>query len=137
LRVSELANLKKDNIPWQERRLIIYGKGGPCGKKTKRRILPMSERIRGLIDHHFAEHNNAGMTARTGQRVVKQVANRAGISKPVTPHVLRHRYSVSCIKKGISTRALTALLGHDRLATTEIYLNLSPEDAIREFQNKW
>jgi len=39
--------------------------------------------------------------------------------------------------KGISTRALQSLLGHDRLATTEIYLNLSPEDAIREFLNKW
>ena len=38
LRVSEFANLKKDNIQWQERRLIIYGKGGPYGKKTKRRM---------------------------------------------------------------------------------------------------
>ena len=38
---------------------------------------------------------------------------------------------------GLSTRALQALLGHDRLTTTEIYLNLSPEDAIREFLNKW
>ncbi|MFH0924471.1 MAG: site-specific integrase, partial [bacterium] len=57
--------------------------------------------------------------------------------KPVTPHVLRHTFSVNCIKKGISTRALMSLLGHDRLTTTELYLNLSPEDAIREFQNKW
>ena len=38
LRVSEFANLKKDKIQWQERRLIIYGKGGPYGKKTKRRM---------------------------------------------------------------------------------------------------
>jgi integrase/recombinase XerD len=137
LRVSELANLKKDNILWQERRLVIYGKGGPYGKKTKRRILPMTDRIRRLIEYHFAEHNDTGMTARTIQRIVKEVANKAGISKLVTPHVLRHTFSVNCIKKGISTRALMSLLGHDRLATTEIYLNLSPEDAIREFQNKW
>jgi len=40
-------------------------------------------------------------------------------------------------QKGISTRTLQTLLGHDRLATTEIYLNLSPEDAIRDFLNKW
>mgnify|MGYP001606388215 CR=1 FL=1 len=65
------------------------------------------------------------------------MANKAGIPKLVTPHVLRHTYSVSCIKKGISTRSLMTLLGHDRLATTEIYLNLSSEDALREFQNKW
>jgi integrase/recombinase XerD len=104
LRVSELALLKKDNIQWQERRLIIYGKGGPYGKKTKRRILPMTDRIRRLIEYHFAEHNGTGMTARTIQRIVKQVANKAGISKLVTPHVLRHTFSVNCIKKGISTR---------------------------------
>ena len=40
-------------------------------------------------------------------------------------------------REGISTRALQSLLGHDRLTTTEIYLNLSPEDAIREFLEKW
>ena len=41
--------------------------------------------------------------------------------KKVSPHVLRHTFAVNCIKKGISTRALQSLLGHDRLATTEIY----------------
>jgi len=137
LRVSEFTHLTKENIQWQERRLMIYGKGGPYGKKSKRRIIPMTDRVRRLIDHHFAEHDNMGMSIRTIQRIVKEVANKAGISKPVTPHVLRHTFSVNCIKKGISTRALMALLGHDRLTTTEIYLNLSPEDAIREFQNKW
>ncbi len=45
----------------------------------------MTDRIRRLIDHHFAEHNNAGMSSRTIQRIVKEVANRAGISKLVTP----------------------------------------------------
>jgi integrase/recombinase XerD len=136
LRVSEFAHLIKENIQWQERRLIIYGKGGPYGKKTKRRVLPMSDRVRRLIEYHFAEHNNTDMSVRTIQRIVKQVANKAGIPKTITPHVLRHTFSVNCIKKGISTRALMTLLGHDRLTTTELYLNLSPEDAIREFQNK-
>lgn len=124
-------------MQWQERRLVIHGKGGPYGKKSKRRILPMTERVRRLIEYHFAEHENVGSSARTIQRVVKRVANRAGVSKPVTSHVLRHTFSVNCIRKGISTRALMALLGHDRLVTTELYLNLSPEDAIREFQQKW
>ncbi|RLE08532.1 phage integrase family protein [Candidatus Aerophobetes bacterium] len=137
LRLSEFANLKKENIQWQERRLVIYGKGGPYGKKTKRRIIPMTERVRRLFEYHFAENNEIGMSKRTIERIVKKVANKAGISKPVSPHVLRHTFSVNCIKKGISTRALQYFLGHDRLTTTEIYLNLSPEDAIREFLNKW
>lgn len=137
LRVSELSNLAKDNIQWQERRLVIYGKGGPYGKKTKRRVIPMTERVRLVLERHFAFENTIGISVRTIQYTVKRIANRAGISKPVTPHVLRHTFSVTCIKKGISTRALMQLLGHDRLSTTELYLNLSPEDAIREFRDKW
>jgi len=137
LRLSEFANLSKDNIQWQERRLVIYGKGGPYGKKTKRRIIPMTERVRKLMEYHFAENNSIGATRRTVARTVKKVADKAGISKPVSPHVLRHTFSVNCIKKGISTRALQTLLGHDRLTTTELYLNLSPEDATREFLDKW
>ncbi|MFQ5868226.1 MAG: tyrosine-type recombinase/integrase, partial [bacterium] len=109
----------------------------PYGKKTKRRIIPMTERVRRLLEYHFAENNNTGMVKRTVARIVKKVADKAGIAKPVSPHVLRHTFSVNCIKKGISTRALQTLLGHDRLTTTEIYLNLSPEDAIHEFLNKW
>lgn len=137
LRLSEFADPKKDNIQWQERRLVIYGKGGPYAKKTKRRIMPMTGRLRKLMDYHFAENNSIGITKRTIARTVKKVTDKAGISKSVSPHVLRHTFSVNCIKKGLSTRALQTLLGHDRLTTTEIYLNLSPEDAIREFLNKW
>jgi len=137
LRLSEFADLKIDNIQWQERRLVIYGKGGPYGKKSKRRIIPMTVRVRRLLEYHFAENNSTGVTKRTVARIVKTVADKAGISKPVSPHVLRHTFAVHCIKKGISTRALQTLLGHNSLITTELYLNLSPEDAIKEFLNKW
>ncbi len=137
LRVSELTELTRNHIQWQERRLVIYGKGGPYGQKSKRRVLPMTERVRAYLEHHFAFEETLGISIRTIQRSVKRVANRAGLSKPVTPHVLRHTFSVTCIKKGISTRALMQFLGHERLSTTELYLNLSPEDAIREFEDKW
>ena len=137
MRLSELAGLTKENIQWQERRLVIHGKGGPYGKKSKRRIIPMTDRVRRLIEYHFTENDTTAISARTIERIVKKVANRAGTPKPVSPHVLRHTFSVNCIKKGISTRALQTLLGHDRLTTTEIYLNLSPEDAIRDFLSKW
>jgi integrase/recombinase XerD len=97
----------------------------------------MTDRVRRLIEYHFTEHEDIGMSKRTIERIVKKVANKAGIAKSVSPHVLRHTFSVNCIRKGISTRALQSFLGHDRLTTTEIYLNLSLEDAIREFLNKW
>lgn len=97
----------------------------------------MTERLRRLFEYHFTENNTIGLSKRRIERIVKEVANKAGISKPVSPHVLRRIFSVNCIKKGMSTRALQTLLGHDRLTITEIYLNLSSEDAIREFLNKW
>src|SRR4029453_1261271 len=137
LRVSELAQLTKQHILWQERRLAIHGKGGPHGKRSKRRVLPMTDRVRLLIEHHYTMQDRFGITARQIERSVKRVANRARTTKPVTPHVLRHTFSVSCLQRGITTRTLQYLLGHDRITTTELYMNLSPEDAIREFQHKW
>ena len=97
----------------------------------------MTERVRRVLEYHFGYEDTLGISSRTIQRIVRRVANRAFISKPVSPHVLRHTFSVACIKKGISTRSLMQLLGHDRLTTTEIYLNMSPEDTIREFETKW
>jgi integrase/recombinase XerD len=96
VRVSELAQLTKQNILWQERRLAIQGKGGPSGKRSKRRVLPMTDRVRLLIEHHYTMQDRFGITARQIERIVKRVANRAGIAKPVTPHVLRHTFSVNC-----------------------------------------
>ena len=73
---------------------------------------------------------------RTIERIVRTIANRANISRKVSPHVLRHTFSVTAVQKGISLPALQRLLGHDHLATTEIYLNLSAEHVIKEFIDK-
>jgi len=137
MRVSELANLTKENIQWQEKRIVIYGKGGPYGKKTKRRIIPMTDRVYALLSAWFVLNDKIGVSKRDIQYHITKLANRAGITKPCSPHVLRHTFAVNCIKKNISTRTLQHLLGHDHLTTTEIYLNLSPEDACREFIQKW
>jgi integrase/recombinase XerD len=137
LRVAELSKLTKDNLDWQNHRLMIYGKGGPYGKLSKRRIIPLSPRLQPILEGHLGLHDSIKIGVRTIQRMVKQIANKAQIRRPVSPHVLRHTYAVTCIQKGISTRALQQILGQDRLTTTEIYLNLSPEDVIMEFKNKW
>jgi len=137
LRVSELATLSKDQIDWQGHRLTIYGKGGPYGSSSKRRVLPLSSRVQPLLEGHFALHDTLGMSPRTIQRLMKEIANKAHIARTVTPHVLRHTFSVTAVQKGISLPVLQRLLGHDHLTTTQIYLNLSPEDVIREFREKW
>ena len=71
------------------------------------------------------------------QRLIKCVVNRASVSRKVSPHVLRHTFAVTTAQKGISLPTLQRILGHDRLTTTEIYLNFSPEDVVREFMAKW
>ena len=68
---------------------------------------------------------------------VTWILNQSHIRRPVIPHVLRHTFAVTAVQKGISLPALQWLLGHDRLTTTEVYLNLSPEEVIREFREKW
>jgi integrase/recombinase XerD len=135
--VAELANLTKDNLDWQSHRLMVYGKGGPYGTRSKRRVVPLTARVQPLIEGHFALNDTFGFSVRTLQRIVRTIANRANISRKVSPHVLRHTFSVTAVQKGISLPALQRLLGHDHLATTEIYLNLSPEHVIKEFIDKW
>src|SRR5512135_3233242 len=54
LRVGELCALTSKDVLWQQRQLRFKGKGGPYGKKTKVRVVPMSHRVRALLEHHFA-----------------------------------------------------------------------------------
>jgi integrase/recombinase XerD len=134
LRVSELTNLRREQLDWQQHRLVVYGKGGPFGARSKRRVVPLSARVRALLEPHFSMNDRFGMCPRTVQRMVKRVANRAALARPVTPHVLRHTFAVTAVQKGISLPAPQRLLGHEYLGTTQIYLNLSPEDVIGEFR---
>ncbi len=97
----------------------------------------MSKRVQALLEPYFALHDKWFAGERQIQKIVKQVANRAQITKTVTLHVLCHTFATLALHKGISLAAVQKMLGHDRLATTEIYLNLTESHVIEEFQNKW
>jgi len=139
LQVGELAGLTKGNILWQQRRIVIEASGD--GKQKKRCPVPMTPRVLHVLEHHFAVKGRFGMSERTIQRIVQKVANRAGITKPVSPHVLRHTFGVTCIRKGMSIVTVSRIVGHASLLTTIMYLNLLPEDVIedvlRDFEEKW
>ena len=137
LRVSELCSLTPQNILWQEKSLRITGKGGPHGKKKKKRVVPMSPRIRTLFEHYFALQDKWFVGARQVQKIIKKIANRAQIRQNVTPHILRHTFATLALQKGISLAAVQKILGHDRLATTAIYLNFTDAHVIEEFEKKW
>jgi integrase/recombinase XerD len=137
LRVSELCGLTPQHILWQQKSLRITGKGGPHGKKSKKRVVPMSKRVQTLLEHYFAINNQWPVGARQVQKIVKQVANRARLTQTITPHILRHTFATLALQKGISLAAVQKILGHDRLTTTAIYLNLTDTHVVEEYSSKW
>ena len=137
LRVSELCDLTPQKIMWQQKSIRIDGKGGIHGKKTKKRVVPMSRRVQTLFEHYFAIHDKWPVGARQVQKIVKTIANKAQISQEVSPHVLRHTFATLALQKGISIASVQKILGHDRLTTTSIYLNFTDEHVVDEFTRKW
>jgi integrase/recombinase XerD len=137
LRVAELCSLTSHHILWQQKAFRVQGKGGPYGKQSKLRVVPMSKRIQPLMEHYFAVHETWFVGKRQVQKIVKRLANRAKITQDVTPHVLRHTFATLALQKGISLAAVQKILGHDRLTTTAIYLNLTDTHIIEEYEQKW
>lgn len=137
LRVSELCSLTPQQILWQQKSLRITGKGGPHGKKSKKRVVPLSKRVQALLEHYFALHEQWPVGVRQVQKIVKQVANKARLSQTITPHILRHTFATLALQKGISLAAVQKILGHDRLTTTAIYLNLTDAHVVEEYSLKW
>ena len=137
LRVSELCSLTAQHLLWQQKAFRIQGKGGPYGKRSKQRVVPMSRRIQPLMEHYFAMHETWFVGPRQVQKIVKRVANRAKITQDVTPHVLRHTFATLALQKHISLAAIQKILGYDRLTTTAIYLNLTDTHVVEEYEQKW
>ncbi len=137
LRVSELCSLTPQHVLWQQKAFRIEGKGGPYGKQSKKRVVPMSRRIQPLMEHYFALNDRWFVGTRQVQKTVKRLANKAQITQDVTPHVLRHTFATLALQKGISLAAIQKILGHDRLTTTAIYLNLTDTHIVEEFNQKW
>ncbi|HMF36624.1 MAG TPA: tyrosine-type recombinase/integrase [Isosphaeraceae bacterium] len=104
LRVGELCDLAPKNVLSQQRQLWFKGKGGPYGKKTKVRVVPMSSRVRALLEHHFVFKKAFAVKTRRAQDIVKAVANRAGVTKDVSPHVLGHTFATMTLHKGSACR---------------------------------
>jgi integrase/recombinase XerD len=97
LRVGELCGLTPRNVLWHQRQLRVKGKAGTHGMRAKVRVVPMSPRARALLEHHFALEKAFPVKVRRAQDIVKAVADRAGIVRDVSPHILRHTFTTTAI----------------------------------------
>jgi integrase/recombinase XerD len=93
--------------------------------------------VRAILEHHFALEKTFPVRVRRAQDIVKEVADRATITRKVSPHVLRHTFATTALQKGISLATVQKVLGHDRLQTTAIYLNFTDIHIQDEFERKW
>ena len=138
LRVSEITNLKLDNIDFDQTLLRFIGKG------DKERITPMGEkgihylqkylkvgrfRIEKEHKNDFVFLNRFGnrMTRQGFWKILKKYAKKINLDKNLYPHIFRHSFATHMLERGADLRIVQELLGHSSISTTEIYTNLNNE----------
>ncbi len=158
LRLSELCSLTRD-IDLNTDELSIRGKGGKVrvvfisdkAKKNLKEYLSarrdMSEALFIPLSSKKAKNGNEKenqkqfgfLDKRSVERIVKHHAIKSGISKKVTPHVLRHMFATDLLSNGADLRSVQALLGHSSISTTQIYTHVTDKhlrDVHKKFHNK-
>ncbi len=140
LRISELLNLKQNDIDYKTRTMRIRGKG------DKDRIVLFDEDALALLEDYINlrdesnsllvyNKNGDKLSSRYVEIMIKKYAKRAGIEKKVTPHVLRHSFATHLLKHGVDIRIIQQLLGHASLSTTQIYTSVDME-TVKDIYDK-
>lgn len=136
LRVSELVSLNRENFSLANNEFAIEGKGG------KRRVVFLSEAAQKalymylkkrqdvdealLVRHHKTKNDsNLRLSVRTVQRIVKKYAIKAGITKDIHPHTLRHSFATDLLRNGADIRSVQMMLGHSSISTTQVYTHIT------------
>lgn len=136
LRVSELVNLKQEDLDIEENTGWVRR-----GKGKKDRLFIMSEDISKQLASYLENSINSyvfskykPLTTRNIQKIVSNVARKAGLKKRVTPHTLRHSFATHLLEQGTDIRIIQELLGHASLNTTQVYTHVSSEE-IKKIKN--
>jgi len=129
LRVSELVNLKVDDLNLGERTGWVRK-----GKGNKDRLFPISETLVKDVqvylqgrEHKYVFSKDGPLTTRNIQKIILGTRKRAGLQKKVTPHTLRHSFATHLLEQGTDIRVIQSILGHSSLNTTQIYTHISSE----------
>jgi len=139
LRVSELINLKMNQVYFDVGFLRVLGKGNkerlvPIGKSAIKYLKIYLEEIRchvnispGFENFVFLNRRGKGLTRVMIFTIIKNLVTIAGIKKQVSPHTFRHSFATHLVEGGADLRAVQEMLGHESITTTEIYTHLDRE----------
>jgi len=153
LRISELIALNRNQLSTERDELSVRGKGG------KIRVVFLSTNARDWIKKYLekrddvekalfiphgkklkiADDKEARLSPRQVQRLVKQYAVKAGITKNISPHTIRHSFATDLLFNGADLRSVQALLGHASINTTQVYTHVTNQqlgDVHRAFHSK-
>lgn len=135
LRASEAAGANMQDLDMRECSILVHGKGNKqrvslFGKTCKSAMLDYFQGERTAPKGHdalFTNDRGGRITTRTIQNVVKRWAAQAGLPPETSPHTLRHSFATHLLDRGADLKTVQQLLGHESLATTQIYTHLSIE----------
>lgn len=141
VRVSELINIKYDDIDFNNRRIRVLGKG------NKERIVYYGEYAEEVLKEYMATHernrenylftNSKGdkITDRGIRYIIDKIMNKLSVKVHVTPHVLRHTFATDMLNNGCDIKVVQELLGHSSLKTTEVYTHVTNERLKEVYYN--
>jgi integrase/recombinase XerC len=147
IRNSELTGINLDDIRLSAEAILIRGKG------KKERYVPFGDSVRGALAVYLPARqallaevrknstallvNKRGgrLTTRSVGRIIKKIAVSKGLSPDVHPHTLRHAFGTHMLEEGADLRAIQELLGHERLATTQRYTQLSMKHVLQVYDH--
>ncbi|MBI4713852.1 tyrosine-type recombinase/integrase [Candidatus Uhrbacteria bacterium] len=149
MRVSELTNLKIEQVNLKRDEFTVRGKG------DKPRIVFLSDSAKEAVKLYlskrhdtslfmFVSHdrakvgrkNTGPITSRSIQRIVERDATEAGITKKITPHTLRHTFATDLLLSGADIRSVQSMLGHESITTTQVYTHITNKQ-MKEVHKKF
>jgi len=148
LRVSELTHLKLSDLFFEEGFVKVTGKGDkqrfvPIGTHTQKIITIYIKEVRSHIkvikefeDTLFLNRRGKQLTRAMIFTIVKQLTEKAGIKKSISPHTFRHSFATHLLENGADLRAIQLMLGHESITTTEIYMHVD-KSHLREVINQF
>lgn len=143
IRISELTNLKINDVDFTNKVVRVFGKG------SKERIVPINKYalkylgmyldIRGsflkgkLTDYIFLNSKGEAISRESFGLELNKIVKKQGLNKKVTPHMLRHSFATHMLNQGADLRSIQELLGHSDISTTTIYTHVSNEKVKNDY----